>query len=362
MLIAAYNAYSFDLTCWINPSSRNSANELDNFATSINSHKKNSHPAPVFIEHTSAWSNAASGICRCRIESKSLIPYIGCLDNVMTTATQTTFEHYSIRVRPFLKWAGGKSQLLPHLLELAPKQFNRYIEPFVGGGALFFALGKSNSVLADSNEELVITYTTVRDDVKNLIDRLRGFVNDKETFYKIRALDTSKLSNIERAARLIYLNKTCFNGLYRVNQKGEFNTPYNGAIGSNFLQPDVLQKASLALQGTTIVGGDYKDVLRDHAAKNDFIFLDPPYLPVGKYSDFKRYTKERFYIKDQEELANEFARLVALGCKVILTNSAHEAIMELFKNYDRKIVNSKRLISSDAKTRVGEDLIVLGGF
>lgn len=280
----------------------------------------------------------------------------------MTTSTRLIREISSTSARPFLKWAGGKSQLLPYLLELIPKQFNKYIEPFVGGGALFFALGNSNTVLADSNEELVITYTTVRDDVENLIDRLRGYVNDKETFYKTRALDTSKISNLERAARLIYLNKTCFNGLYRVNQNGEFNTPYNGAIGANFLQPDVLRKASETLKGTTIVVGDYKNILRTNATKDDFIFLDPPYFPVGKYADFKRYTKERFYIKDQEDLANEFARLVDLGCKVILTNSAHESIMELFKNYDRKIVNSKRLISSNATTRVGEDLIVLGGF
>ncbi len=280
----------------------------------------------------------------------------------MTTSAKLIHDISTSSARPFLKWAGGKSQLLPYLLELTPKQFNKYIEPFVGGGALFFALGNSNSILADSNEELVITYTTVRDDVENLIDRLRSFVNNKTTFYQIRSLDTSELSDLERSARLIYLNKTCFNGLYRVNQKGEFNTPYNGAIGANFLQPDVLRKASATLKGTTIVSGDYKDVLRTNAAKGDFIFLDPPYLPVGKYADFKRYTKERFYIKDQEELANEFTKLVDLGCKVILTNSAHESIMELFKNYDRKIVNSKRLISSDAKTRVGEDLIVLGGF
>ncbi len=271
----------------------------------------------------------------------------------MTTSARLIQEIPTTSARPFLKWAGGKSQLLPHLLELAPKQFNKYIEPFVGGGALFFALGNSNSVLADSNEELVITYTTVRDDVENLIDRLRGFVNDKETFYRVRSLGTSNLCDLERSARLIYLNKTCFNGLYRVNQKGDFNTPYNGVVGANFLQPDILRKASTTLQGTTIVCGDYKNVLTANAEKNDLVFLDPPYLPVGKYSDFERYTKERFYIKDQEELADEFARLVDLGCKVILTNSAHESIIELFKNYDRKIVNSKRLISSDAKTRIG---------
>ncbi|CAN5386526.1 hypothetical protein BH10ACI2_BH10ACI2_11960 [soil metagenome] len=167
----------------------------------------------------------------------------------MSTSARLIHEIPNTSARPFLKWAGGKSQLLPHLLELAPKQFNKYIEPFVGGGALFFALGNSNSVLADSNEELVITYTTVRDDIENLIDRLRSFVNDKETFYKVRSLDTSKLTDLDRSARLIYLNKTCFNGLYRANQKGEFNTPYNGAVGANFLQPEVLRRASATLKG-----------------------------------------------------------------------------------------------------------------
>lgn len=137
--------------------------------------------------------------------------------------------------------------MLGSLLSLKPKNFKKYIEPFVGGGAMFFAMGHPNSVLSDSNEELIITYTVVRDQVEALIERLRRFSNDKETFYEVRGWDTAVLSPIDRAARLIYLNKTCFNGLYRVNKNGQFNTPYNGASGFNFLQPHVLRSESEAL-------------------------------------------------------------------------------------------------------------------
>lgn len=280
----------------------------------------------------------------------------------MTTATRQASEQANSPSKPFLKWAGGKTQLLGLLLSLKPDRFGKYIEPFVGGGAMFFALRPDESVLADSNEELIATYTVVRDDVESLIERLRRFSNDKESFYEVRSLNAATLSPIDGAARLIYLNKTCFNGLYRVNKKGQFNTPYNGVSGSKFLQPEVLRGASKALQGITIVASDYKDLLSKFARKDDFVFLDPPYEPVGKYSDFKRYTKERFYANDQADLAKEFTRLVKIGCKVILTNSAHPSILDLYKEYEIRTVKSKRLISSNPRTRNGEDLIILGGF
>jgi len=279
----------------------------------------------------------------------------------MTSAVQPLSKN-EFAAKPFLKWAGGKSQLLPHLLPLLPARFEKYIEPFVGAGALFFALGHQPSIIADSNEELIVTYTAVRDDLDRVIEALEGFTNDQDSFYQIRAWNPQELTRVMRAARLIYLNKTCFNGLYRVNRRGQFNTPYNGEVGRNFLQRDLLQAASKALQGVEILHGDYKSILKENADGGDLIFLDPPYQPVGKYSDFKRYTKERFHEDDHVELANEFRRLVELGCKVILTNSTHESILELYKEYDCKIIGSKRLISSDSSTRNGTDLIVLGGF
>jgi len=279
------------------------------------------------------------------------------------SSAQTAAEKAEIKAKPFLKWAGGKTQLLPALLELVPDDFNQYIEPFVGAGALFFALaGHRPALISDANEELVHTYIAVRDNVTSVIDRLKEMRNDKEFFYFVRSQDVSQLKPYERAARLIFLNKTCFNGLYRVNRHGRFNTPYNGNEGANFIQEDVLIAASNALKGVKIAFGDYRAILEENATNGDFVFLDPPYQPVGKYSDFKRYTKERFHEDDHRNLAAEFKRLVEIGCRVILTNSVHDSILELFADYETKIVDSKRLISSDSRTRIGQDLIVLGGF
>lgn len=263
--------------------------------------------------------------------------------------------------KPFLKWAGGKTQLIPTLTSFIPISFNRYIEPFIGGGALYFALNHPDSIISDANEELITTYKAVRDDVFSVIRLLDNYKNEEKFFYQIRSLDPELLSNIERAARLIYLNKTCFNGLYRVNKKGKFNVPYNRRTGINFYNKENLIDASLRLKETKIIHCDYKEILKKHANKDDFIFLDPPYQPIGKYSDFKRYTKEFFYDNDQIDLAEEFKKLVNRGCKVILTNSAHPLILDLYKKFDIKVFESKRLISSNPKTRTGKDIIVLGG-
>lgn len=273
---------------------------------------------------------------------------------------QNSFEGFKSQ-KPFLKWAGGKSQLISSLLPFIPIKFSRYIEPFIGGGALFFAINHHQSIISDLNEELIITYKMVRDNVFSVIELLESYQNDEAFFYKIRAWEPSELSNIERAARLIYLNKTCFNGLYRVNKKGEFNVPYNKRNGATFYNKETLINASYVLRDTKIYYSDYKEVLSNFAEKDDFIFLDPPYQPVGKYSDFKRYTKEFFYEQDQIELAEKFYELVNLGCKVILTNSAHPFILDLYKDFEIKIFDSKRLISSNPSTRTGQDIAVLGG-
>lgn len=262
--------------------------------------------------------------------------------------------------KPFLKWAGGKTQLLPDILRLAPKNFNKYIEPFIGGGAVYFNLKHTRSIISDSNEELIITYKQVRDNIKEVISILERYENTEEFYYKTRSLDTSKLSYSERAARLIYLNKTCFNGLFRVNKRGEFNVPYGKRPGA-FLNKENLKGASLYLKGTEIYHSDYKGILTKFAQKGDFIFLDPPYQPVGKFSDFKRYTKEFFYENDQIELAEIFKDLVNKGCYVMLTNSDHPFILDLYRDFHIKTIETKRLISSDPNTRTGVDIIVLGG-
>lgn len=262
-----------------------------------------------------------------------------------------------VRIKPFLKWAGGKTQLIPELTKYIPHQFNKYIEPFLGGGALFFYLNPQDAVIADSNKELIITYKAVRDSVEEIIRILKHYKNEEEFYYKIRALDPEDLSNEERAARLIYLNKTCFNGLYRVNKKGHFNVPYGKRKGG-FLNSNHLRNASEFMQGISITHSDYLDVLNTYAMPGDFIFLDPPYYPTGRYSDFKRYTKEFFYHEDHIALKKVFEHLVNLGCYVILTNSNHTFIQELYKDYTYKVIDSKRLISSNAATRNGQDAIV----
>ncbi|UKB81032.1 DNA adenine methylase [Chryseobacterium sp. MEBOG07] len=265
----------------------------------------------------------------------------------------------SLGIKPFLKWAGGKTQLLQELHKYIPANFNKYIEPFIGGGAMYFSINSNNSIIADSNSELIITYQQVRDQVNDVIEILSTFENNSEFYYDLRQKNPEELSNNYRAARLIYLNKTCFNGLYRVNKKGQFNVPY-GKGNSNFLNKNNLKSASEFLSNTEIINDDYINILQNYAENNDFIFLDPPYHPVGKHSDFKRYTKDFFYVEDQIKLKNEFDRLVNLGCNVLLTNSDHEFILDLYSDYEIKIIETKRMISSNAKTRKGKDIIVIG--
>ncbi|MHB1424707.1 MAG: Dam family site-specific DNA-(adenine-N6)-methyltransferase [Gemmataceae bacterium] len=260
--------------------------------------------------------------------------------------------------KPFLKWAGGKTQLLTPLLERAPKKFNKYIEPFIGGGALFFALRPGTAVLSDSNPELINAYQCVARNVEQVIAHLRTFKNRKSDYYKTRALHFDALDKEFAAARTIYLNRTCFNGLYRVNKQGQFNVPFGRYKQAALCPAEVLRGAAAALQGVEILCGDYKNVLGKTARPGDFIFLDPPYLSVSPYADFKRYTKEQFYEEDHRELAEEVKRLQKLGCHVLLTKSNHPLVHELYDAYEVEVVNTRRSISSKPATRTGEDVIV----
>ena len=260
--------------------------------------------------------------------------------------------------RPLLKWAGGKTQLLGEIIPKMPKKYGRYIEPFFGGGAVFFAARPENGIIADSNPELVNLYRTVATDVDGVIAQLRQYENTEDVFYAVRALDVTKLSNVEAAARTIFLNKTCFNGLYRVNKTGQFNVPFGRYKNPKIIDENSLQAASILLSNTTIICGDYKTVLQENAQAGDFIFLDPPYLPISQYADFKRYTKEQFYEEDHVELAVEVERLHQLGCHVILTNSNHPLVHEQYTKFNIEVIQTKRYISCNGKGRTGEDVIV----
>ncbi|MBZ4219655.1 MAG: Dam family site-specific DNA-(adenine-N6)-methyltransferase [Chlorobium sp.] len=260
--------------------------------------------------------------------------------------------------KPLLKWAGGKTQLLSEIIPKIPDHYSRYIEPFFGGGAVFFSLRPEKGIIADNNPELINLYRSVADDVDGVITKLRLYENTEESFYAVRALDWNKLSFSEAAARTIFLNRTCYNGLYRVNKSGQFNVPYGRYKNPRIIDESALLSASAILKTATIICGDYKSVLKENARRGDFIFLDPPYLPISDYSDFKRYTKEQFYEEDHVELADEVKRLHELGCHVILTNSNHPMVHEQYQLFSIEVVQTKRYISCNGKGRTGEDIIV----
>ena len=273
-------------------------------------------------------------------------------------ADQALKQMINIQAKPILKWAGGKTQMLGDLLPKVPSSYGRYIEPFFGGGAMFFALQPENAVVADSNPELINMYRQVADHVDDVINYLKEYENTSEMFYAVRSLEWTSLPKAEAAARTIFLNKTCFNGLYRVNKQGRFNVPFGKYKNPKICDEDGLRAASEVLKKAEILCGDYLLVLEHYAQPGDFVFLDPPYLPTSEYSDFKRYTKEQFYEEDHVELAKMIMTLHERGCHVILTNSNHPLVHELYAPFTIDVIQTKRYISCNGSTRKGEDVIV----
>lgn len=263
-----------------------------------------------------------------------------------------------VQAKPILKWAGGKTQMLGDLLPKVPTSYGRYIEPFFGGGAMFFALQPENAVISDSNPELINMYHEVADHVEDIIQYLKRYENTSEMFYAVRSQEWTTLPKAEAAARTIFLNRTCYNGLYRVNKKGQFNVPYGKYKNPKICDKDGLRAASAALKKAEILCGDYMLVLEHYAQPGDFVFLDPPYLPISEYADFKRYTKEQFYEEDHIELAKTIMTLHERGCHVILTNSNHPLVHELYAPFNIDVIQTKRHISCNGSTRKGEDVIV----
>jgi DNA adenine methylase len=268
----------------------------------------------------------------------------------LSTPQIATFQ-IAARAEPFLKWAGGKGQLLKQYETFFPKEFNNFLEPFVGGGAVFFYLfnngrlqGKKKIYLIDSNEELINCYLVIKEDVEKLIKILSSpkFINTEGTFYKIRAEEPK--NKFERAARTIYLNKTCFNGLYRVNSKGKFNVPFGGYKNPLICNSRNLIAVSSALQNVEILCGDFDRCLKI-AKKEDFIYFDPPYQPLNKTSSFTSYTKEPFGEREQAKLSKVFRELDKIGCKIMLSNSDTSFIRRLYKNFRVEVVLAKRAIN-----------------
>jgi DNA adenine methylase len=261
---------------------------------------------------------------------------------------------------PFLKWVGGKRQLLPEIRKHVPEKFGRYVEPFLGGGAVFFDLSPVGGTrLGDANGELVGTYRAVRDDVEEVIKTLHAHarLHSAKHYYHVRGLG-SDLTGPALAARMIYLNKTGFNGLYRVNRSGGFNVP----IGS-YKNPTVCDEANLracarALQGVDLVQADFT-LVAEPARSGDFVYFDPPYVPVGGTSDFTSFTAAGFGIADQERLVDFAGRLKASGVHVLLSNADLPAVRELYRGFEMRAVQARRNINSNGGKRgaVGELLI-----
>jgi len=238
--------------------------------------------------------------------------------------------------KPFVKWVGGKRQLLKQfrLMNLyPPEKFNiktgRYFEPFVGGGAVFFDLLPEKSFLSDLNSDLIKTYNVIKSDVEKLISFLKEYEYEKEFFLKVRSMQPKNLPDIHIASRFIYLNRTCFNGMYRVNSKGEFNVPF-GKYSNPLICDEVnLRRVSKALQNVEINCQDYKMIIKK-ARKGDFVYFDPPYYPINKTSSFTTYTKEAFLDKEQIELKDTYLELHKKGCFVMLSNSNTPFINKIY--------------------------------
>ena len=278
----------------------------------------------------------------------------------------------SVAPKPFVKWAGGKRQLLPILAQHIPKKFEVYFEPFLGGGAFFFHLISQNNNLrcnvSDLNSNLILSYVTIRDRVEELISALEihsknYFKNPKQYYYQVR--ESNPKNQIDKVSRLIFLNKTCFNGLYRVNSKGKFNVPLGKYTNPNIVNRENLLVVSYALQSKdiSIKCQDFTKAL-ENAQKNDFIYLDPPYQPTSDTSYFTSYTDENFGYKDQQRLLAEFEKLDSRGCKVMLSNSKSNEILDLFSAYSKNIIeiNSNRFINSDSKKRTGHTELLIKNY
>jgi len=256
-------------------------------------------------------------------------------------------------LRPFLKWAGGKQRLIAQYQEHFPnfQDIDRYYEPFIGGGAIFFHYQPETAVLADRNQTLIDVYQAIQQDVDAVIVALKPHHNDSDYFYEVRAWDVAQLTLAQRAARIIFLNKTCFNGLFRENSKGKFNVPFGRYKNPKICDEERLWAASAALQNVSLMAGDFENVV-ETAVAGDFVYFDPPYAPLNATSSFTQYDKDGFALADQIRLAETVADLTKRNCKVMLSNSSAPIIYDLYeKDYRLVDMQARRNINSKASRR-----------
>jgi DNA adenine methylase len=277
------------------------------------------------------------------------------------TMHQESRNSERIKVKPFLRWAGGKcfyiDQIRPHLPD--PNSYGYYLEPFLGGGAIFFQLQPDNAILSDLNQGLIQAYIAIRDRPGLIAAYLREFKeNDSSVnYYKERAKYNRLSNSYKQAARFIYLNRTCFNGIFRVNRDGEFNVPYGYKDNPIIPTEEYLSKISAILKKAVLESNDYKITLTK-ARKGDFIYLDPPYPPVNGTSYFTHYTKERFSRDDQLEVFETAEDLSRMGCKVLITNAELPLIVDLYKTWNLIPTETTRYITSSKKKHKVKELLI----
>jgi DNA adenine methylase len=267
--------------------------------------------------------------------------------------------------RPFVKWVGGKTQLLAELFRLLPERFGDYHEPFMGGGAVFFGLSRHGALdgrrvsLSDVNRELVATYQAIRDDVSSVIRALSAHAYDKDHYYAVRGEDPWRLGAAARAARLVFLNRSGFNGLYRVNRRGEFNVPFGRYDNPRIVDEENLLAVSRALSAATVEHRDFETVI-DRAEKGDLVYFDPPYVPVSATASFVGYAQGGFDMEAQERLGDVVDTLARRGVSVLLSNSDVPWMHTRYKQYRVERVLARRNVNSRASSRgpVGEVVVV----
>ncbi|WP_024567410.1 DNA adenine methylase [Elizabethkingia anophelis] len=272
-------------------------------------------------------------------------------------------------VAPFLKWVGGKRQLMPTIVDHLPENIKdyKYIEPFIGGGAVLFNLQPKNAIINDYNEELINVYQVIKNNLDELITDLKKHKNEADYFYSIRSLDRNgefkKLTAVQRASRIIFLNKTCFNGLYRVNNAGEFNSPFGRYKNPNIVNEPTLKAVNKFLNSNNIdiKSGDYSDVLKQ-ADKKCFVYLDPPYHPISESSNFTGYVQGGWNMYDQIDLKTACDELNKKGVKFLLSNSSADFIKDLYKDYKITIVKANRAINSNGADRGEVDEVLIRNY
>ena len=259
-------------------------------------------------------------------------------------------------IKPFLKWAGGKQWLSRHLAHIVPARSGTYYEPFLGGGSLYFTTRPTKAALSDANPRLVETYEALRDDPHGIIAVLAGWSNDTPTYYEVRS--SSYANRVHRGAQFIFLNRTCWNGLYRVNRQGQFNVPF-GNHGRAVFHPDHLMEVSRALRGAALRHGDFEQTLVT-ATRGDFVYLDPPYASLHARNGFRQYNERLFGWPDQERLARVALELANRGCSVVISNADNDEVLGLYEGFFHRVVSRHSVLAAKPRSRrATTELVIL---